>query len=117
MGWVEDLGSGIRNMYKYCPIYVHGALPIMEENDVFKLTVRYEREGIALKKISILNNIRHGDKILELIAENPKVTAKEIGNALSLTERHVRTLLARLVNTNMIERKGSDKGGEWLVLK
>jgi ATP-dependent DNA helicase RecG len=44
MGWVEDLGSGTRNMFHYCPIYVNGAFPVMEENDVFKLTVRYEKE-------------------------------------------------------------------------
>ncbi|GHT54010.1 hypothetical protein FACS189451_08360 [Bacteroidia bacterium] len=36
LGWVEDLGSGIRNMFHYCPIYVKDAMPIMEEGDVFK---------------------------------------------------------------------------------
>ena len=117
MGWVEDLGSGIRNMYKYCPIYVHGSFPVMEENDVFKLTVRYEKESTASQKISVSGNIKHGNEILELIAENPKITAIEIGKALSLTERHVRKILTRLINANMIERKGSDKDGEWHILK
>ena len=39
LGWVEELGSGIRKMYKYCPIYVKDALPVIEEGDVFKLTI------------------------------------------------------------------------------
>jgi len=39
---VEELGSGVRKMYKYCPIYVKDALPIIEEGDVFKLTIRHE---------------------------------------------------------------------------
>ena len=42
LGWVEELGSGIRKMYKYCPIYVKDALPVIEEGDVFKLTIRHE---------------------------------------------------------------------------
>jgi hypothetical protein len=28
---MDDLGTGIRNMYKYCPIYVKGSLPVMED--------------------------------------------------------------------------------------
>jgi len=31
-------------MYKYCPIYLKGATPIIEEDDIFKLTIRYEEE-------------------------------------------------------------------------
>ena len=117
MGWVEDLGSGIRNLYKYCPIYVHGAFPVMDENDVFKLTVSYEKESVTPEKINVSNNIKHADKILELITENPKVTAMEIGDVLSLSERQVRTILSRLVSANVIERKGTDKDGEWYIIK
>ena len=116
MGWVEDLGSGIRNLYKYCPIYVHGAIPVMEDNDVFKLTVRYEREGLSSDVINISENIRHADKILALIAGNPHVTAKEIGNLLSLSENHVRKILAHLVLEKILSRTGSRKNGEWHLL-
>ena len=42
LGWVEELGSGVRKMFKYCPIYVKNALPVIEEGDIFKLNVRYE---------------------------------------------------------------------------
>lgn len=38
IGWVEELGSRVRKRYKYCPIYVNGALPVIEEGDVFKIT-------------------------------------------------------------------------------
>jgi ATP-dependent DNA helicase RecG len=40
--WVEDLGSGVRNMYKYCPIYVKSSVPVMEEDDIFRQIIRYE---------------------------------------------------------------------------
>ena len=117
MGWVEDLGSGIRNMYRYCPIYVHGAFPVMEENDVFKLTVRYEREGLTSGIINASGNIRHADKILSLITENQKITAIEIAKALSLSERHVRKILAQLISDKIITRTGSRKDGEWHLSK
>ena len=47
LGWVEELGSGVRKMFKYCPIYVEGALPIIEEGDVFKLKIRYEDSQLS----------------------------------------------------------------------
>ncbi|GAP73399.1 hypothetical protein SAMD00024442_87_7 [Candidatus Symbiothrix dinenymphae] len=116
LGWVEDLGSGIRNMFYYCPIYVKGAMPIMEEGDVFKLTVRHTEEEvddtINLEKIS---QIKHADEVLALIQETPKITAISIGNKLSLSENHIRKILARLVEFKIIERKGSDKDGEWMI--
>jgi len=115
--WADDLGSGVRNMYKYCPIYLKGSTPIIEESDIFRQTVQYEKEGLTSRTINISDNIKHADKILQLIAEKPQITAIEIGNALSLSERHVRKILAYLVNSKMIEREGADKKGEWIILK
>jgi ATP-dependent DNA helicase RecG len=119
MGWVEDLGSGTRKMFHYCPIYVNGAFPVMEENDVFKLTVRYEKESVSLdsEKISIMETIKHADKIVELIQVNPRITAAEMATELSLSERHTRKIISRLVELRFIERKGSDKVGEWIIIK
>jgi ATP-dependent DNA helicase RecG len=86
----------------------------MEENDVFKLTIRYEKENAAKRNDHVA--IKHADRILELIGNNPKVTAIAIGNELSLSENHVRKILSRLVKSKIIERKGSDKEGEWLII-
>jgi len=44
LGWVEELGSGVRNMFKYCPIYVEDSLPMIEEGDVFKIIIQYEEK-------------------------------------------------------------------------
>ena len=106
MGWVEDLGSGIRNLYKYCPIYVQGSFPEMEENDIFKLTIRYEKEG-SIKS--------YADKILLLIKENPKITAKEMALNMSVTSRTVERILSDMLKNDIIKRIGSTKGGEWKI--
>jgi ATP-dependent DNA helicase RecG len=115
MGWVEDLGSGVRNMYKYCPIYVHGAFPVMEENDVFKLTVRYEKESKA--EISGEPSLSKTEKILLLIRENPKITAAEIVATTGISLRTVRRIMTDLASNGTISRKGSDKDGEWVIIK
>ncbi|KAA6341824.1 hypothetical protein EZS27_010397 [termite gut metagenome] len=122
LGWVEELGSGVRKMFHYCPLYMKdkNALPIMEEGDIFKLTIRYEKEGAHTThdtgKISISTHIRHADKILKLIQENPKITAQGLMAELSLSESSIRKIMARLVKSNIIERKGSDKDGEWVII-
>jgi predicted HTH transcriptional regulator len=89
----------------------------MEENDVFKLIVRYEKEGITSEKKKVVEKIKHAEKILELIAENPKVTAVEMAVELSLSERQIRVTLAQLVSEKIISRTGSRKIGEWRLSK
>jgi len=115
--WADDLGSGVRNMYKYCPIYLKGSTPMIEESDIFRQTVQYEKEGLTSRTINISDNIKHADKILLLIAEKPQITAIEMGNALSLSENHIRKILAQLVEEKIIMREGSRKDGKWHLLK
>jgi ATP-dependent DNA helicase RecG len=119
--WMEDLGSGVRNMFHYVPLYVKdkNALPIIEEGDVFKLTVPYEKEGNYHANSTENDSnllISNEDKILLLIRENSKITAYKLMEELSLSERGVRKILARLVGLKMIERRGSRKDGEWVIL-
>ena len=117
IGWMDDLGSGIRNMYKYCPIYVKGALPVMEEGELFKLTIRYEKEGVqGAEKSNVSINIKHADKILELIKGNPKITIPEIAIALSVTTRTIDRAISKLVEEKLIIRDGSKKDGKWLIV-
>ena len=41
MGIVEELGSGIRKMFKYTPLYANGKEPIIEEQDVYRIEIPY----------------------------------------------------------------------------
>ncbi|MDR3185102.1 MAG: putative DNA binding domain-containing protein [Prevotellaceae bacterium] len=108
--WVEDLGSGVRNMYKYCPIYVKGAVPVMEENDIFKQIVLYEKEKPSVKQGST-----NTEKVLALLLENPKITAKEMVETTKISLRTIRRILDNLVNQDIIERQGSRKDGIWVI--
>jgi len=57
------------------------------------------------------------DKIIQLIKENPKITQKDMAKALNFKSR---SYLTRIINNlkkeGIIERKGSDFNGQWIVL-
>ncbi len=42
VGLAEELGYGVRNLFKYCPLLVDGAKPVIEEGDLFKVTIQYD---------------------------------------------------------------------------
>jgi ATP-dependent DNA helicase RecG len=71
--WADEIGSGIRNVNKYLPVYANGAKPIFIENDKFRTVVPLTRlilgdkayillklAGIEIKNIDtdFLNAIR-----------------------------------------------------------
>jgi ATP-dependent DNA helicase RecG len=118
LDWFEDLGSGVRNMFHYCPLYAKdkNALPVMEENDVFKLTVRYEKENANARRIE-KTDVNHEDEILIQIQINPKITVSEISENTSISKRTVERIISKLVKEKRIEREGSKKNGKWIILK
>lgn len=41
MGIVEELGSGMRKMFKYTPLYANGKEPVIEVQDVYRIEIPY----------------------------------------------------------------------------
>ena len=56
-------------------------------------------------------------KILEMIAENGNVTAKQMSDAIGISQRQVERLLASLKKKQIIVREGADKNGYWKLNK
>ena len=126
IGWVEELGSGVRKMYKYCPIYVNGALPVIEEGDVFKITIKYEtgdglNDGLndGFKKENVIDEIFINENesfILSLLKVNPGLNAdilsKELKKSKPMAERYIRSLKYK----NLIEYRGSRKTGGYYII-
>jgi ATP-dependent DNA helicase RecG len=59
------------------------------------------------------NKSVYAEKILELIRENPKITAKEMADKVQLSIRTIGNILADLQTDQLIERIGSRKKGIW----
>lgn len=56
-------------------------------------------------------------KILSLLKENPKLSAKELAKLIGITSRAVEKQISSLKKEGRIKRKGSPKGGYWEVLE
>ena len=131
LGWVEELGSGIRKMYKYCPIYVKDALPVIEEGDVFKLTIRHE----PLNEINEINEPLNEPlneineplneplnvyeiSLISYLKERPGANRNDIENTLDISLATLKRTINTLQKKNLIERIGSRKtGGYYLITK
>lgn len=49
IGRVDELGSGVRNTYKYCGLYTSGTKPEFIEGDVFKAIIPISIHPVAVK--------------------------------------------------------------------
>jgi ATP-dependent DNA helicase RecG len=114
LGWVEELGSGVRRMYRYCPIYVDGAMPIIEDGDVFKLTIRHEAEAVGA---NVGANVGV-NQILNIISEYEGINGAAISEKLpDVTKRTVERYLQKLRESGVIEFRGASKTGGYYILK
>lgn len=63
------------------------------------------------------DNQKSSEIILELLKENPKLSAKKLSEQIGITSRAVEKQLASLVEKGLIKREGSPKGGHWEVIE
>ena len=45
IGMADELGSGVRNVFRYGPVYTAGAVPELVEGDVFKTVIPLKITG------------------------------------------------------------------------
>ena len=57
------------------------------------------------------------ERVLRLITANPRITTAELAAECSLNENTIYKTVRKLRESGRIQRKGGDKGGEWIVLK
>ena len=87
-GWTDEIGSGIRNTFKYLPHYVPGAKPVFIENDTFKTEIPlvyvtladYARQLLDWLDLpdSVLNQIQLGLQNVPLPANLTKKGWEEV---------------------------------------
>ena len=119
MGIVEELGSGIRKMFKYTPLYANGKEPIIEEQDVYRIEIPYIP---TLQTTETESGLKSGlkttqEKILSLIEENPNITYAEIVEELGMARSGIAKQIRQLQLIGRIKRIGPYKGGHWEVVE
>ena len=54
-------------------------------------------------------------EILKMISENPNISIDELRIALDVTDRTIARYISELKDKGIIERKGPDSGGKWVI--
>ena len=90
---VEELGSGMRKMFKYTPLYANGKEPIIEEQDVYRIEIPY------------IPTLQGSD------------VDQELAELCGLTSDGIKYNIRKLREKGIIKRIGPDKGGHWEVVE
>lgn len=119
IGRFDRLGSGVRNIYKYLPLYANGAKPVFNETDrgSFKLTIPLVQESVSAVTPAVTPEVApkvtpEVEKMLGVITGEMK--RSEIMNLLGLKdEKHFREhyqktgILAGLIEMTIPDKPNS----------
>lgn len=113
IGLADELGSGMRNTYKYTQLYSKQQ-PLFEEGDIFRTIIPLKR--IATQKVGVESDTHddtHDDtqeKIIRMIETNPKVSTADIAKELRLGIATVKRKIKKIPNISYV---GSGNNGHW----
>ena len=120
IGLADELGSGMRNTYKYTQLY-SGQNPLFEEGDIFRTIIPLKK--IATQKVGGENVPRNvprmsseelKSKIFEMIKKDSKVSRKFMAEELKVNEK---TISRYIKEIPYIKYVGKGKNGYWKVYK
>ena len=115
IGLADELGSGMRNTYKYTQLY-SGQNPLFEEGDIFRTIIPLKK--IATQKVggdNVPHNVPHGrDELIEFIKAqvrlNNKITRQAIAEGAGVSVKTIQRTLKEIDNLQYV---GSGNNGHW----
>lgn len=91
-----------------------GNLLLEENNELKKRNLRADVGEVSEKTLKSVGEVsQRGKLILELIAENSSISAKQLAERLSTTDRTIEREIKKMKESKIIERIGGDRGGFW----
>jgi ATP-dependent DNA helicase RecG len=120
-GQIETWGRGIEKIDSACreegrptPVFetTTTEIKVTFSTPISDTTVG-ERVGERVGEKPNLNDTQQ--KILNLMSANPEITAKLLAEAIGISARKVEVNISKLKKAGLVERKGSDRKGTWLV--
>ena len=115
IGRADELGSGVRNLYKYTKIYSDKE-PVIFEDDIFKVEIPLKKnqssDKVAISSDKILIG-KFEDKeyvILQFIKKNGSISNSQACKILNQKSATVRKLLKKMVDKSIIQPIGEKRG-------
>lgn len=135
IGYADQLGSGVRNLFKYSKYY-SGQEPQFIEGDVFRIIVPLDEaysfdfslinrkngisdtncDAIETNRDTILDTGDLKTKLLLCIEQDAKRTQKEYAAKLNVSVPTVKRLFAKLQKEEVLVREGTNRKGQWRVI-
>ncbi len=118
-GYIESWGRGIEKIVSESKSF-NGVTPTFRWVGGLWAEFAFNdsaKEFGELQKSSPKSSPKTEEKILELIANNPKITTQEMAEALNLTKRAILKQISRLKELKQIERVGSGRSGYWKTIE
>ena len=145
MGRAEHLGTGVRNLYHYAPIYL-GAEPTITDDDMFRIRLNLAESKRAELAISATDRTTESttdssekstekgsektmektmektrektrEKILAAIRENPQVTSKILAKITGISIKGIEWQIKSLKSKGLLHRVDGDNGGHWEIFE
>ena len=127
IGYADQLGSGVRNLFKYSKFY-SGNDPEFIEGDIFKIIVpldegnREEQTTQSVTQptqtVTQTTQSKENDpekNIMELIEQNPFLSQKQMAEKLNLNKNTLKYYIKKMKEKGVIERVGTNRKGKWIV--
>lgn len=114
LGLVEQMGTGIirilesynKDSFEFFPNFIRVTFPFNENK--FKIK---KQENIRNNKLTEIQN-----SIINMMLASPTITQKDLANMLDVNIRTIQRNIKTLIELKLIERSGSTKKGEWIVI-
>lgn len=128
IGYADQLGSGVRNLFKYSKHY-SGNEPEFMEGDVFRIIVPLKDNYLesdsqnttqsttqsATQSTTQSMNLTAEREIITLIEQEPRLSQKQIAERLKLNVNTVKYYIRKMKEQGKVERIGSSRKGKWVI--
>lgn len=120
LGRADELGSGVRNLYKYIKIYANGE-PVLFEDDIFRVEVPIDfiatgdKPAITGDKSAIEILDDNESRICVFIKENESVTTSQVCELLGLKSSRAREILAKMAANGLIVPVGENRNRRYIL--
>jgi|AntAceMinimDraft_9_1070365.scaffolds.fasta_scaffold20516_2 ATP-dependent DNA helicase RecG len=120
IGLADELGSGIRKLFKYGKAY-GGHDPEMIEDDIFRfiLPLSEDLKPVLEKtreETREETRVETPEQIIQMLKKSPKMTLSEVGAAIDKHPSTVERAVSKLMKEGRLKRVGPRKGGYWEVI-
>ena len=111
IGYADQLGSGVRNLFRYSKYY-SGQDPEFFEGNIFRIIVPLDG---ATTQVTQARSIDSEQKIVNLLQQNPSASQAEVAAKLGISVNTVKYYIRKLRDLGRLERVGSPQKGKWIV--